>query len=41
MPIAVFGNYIYINTDKLDVSGTVFGNPYYNYQNNFANWSVR
>lgn len=41
MPLAVFGNYIYVNTDKIDLGGTVFGNPYYNYQNNFAAWTVR
>ena len=41
MPIAVFGNYIYINTDKIDIGETVFGNPYYNYQLNFANWTVK
>ena len=41
LPIAVFGNYIYINTDKIDLGDTVFGNPYYNYQNNFANWTVK
>lgn len=41
MPIAVFGNYIYINTDKIDIGDTVFGNPYYNYQINFANWTVK
>lgn len=41
MPLATFGNYIYINTDKVDIGNTVFGNPYYNYQNNFAKWSIK
>ena len=41
MPIAVFSNFIYINTDKIDIGDTVFGNPYYNYQNNFASWKVK
>lgn len=41
MPIAVFGQNIYINTDKVDIGDTTFGNTLYNYDNNFANWKLK
>ena len=41
MPIAVFGQNIYINTDKIDIGDTVFGNPLYNYNDHFASWKLK
>ena len=41
MPLAVFGQNIYINTAKVDIGDTVFGNPLYNYDNQFASWKLQ
>lgn len=38
LPLGCFGMSIYVNTGKIDVSEAEFGNPYYNYNNNFASW---
>ena len=41
MPLAVFGQNIYINTAKVDIGDTVFGNPLYNYDDQFASWKLQ
>lgn len=41
LPLAVFGQNIYINTDKIDIGDTVFGNPLYNYDEQFASWKLK
>lgn len=41
LPLGTFGVCIYVNTDHVDTSGTQFGNPYFNYDNDFASWKLK
>lgn len=41
LPIAVFGQDIYINSDKIDIGDTVFGNPLYYYDMKIADWKLK
>lgn len=41
LPLGTFGVCIYVNTDHVDTSSAKFGNPYFNYDNNFAGWKLK
>ena len=40
LPLACFGMDVYINTDKIDIGDTVFGNPLYAYDLKLAQWKL-
>lgn len=41
LPLACFGMNVYINTDKIDIGDTVFGNPLYEYDLKLAQWQLK
>lgn len=41
LPLGTFGVCVYVNTDHVDTGDTQFGNPYFNYDNHFADWKLK
>lgn len=41
LPLGTFGVCVYVNTDHVDTGDAQFGNPYFNYDNHFADWKLK